>query len=118
AAVEDNLDSRHSNHDHEEEHDHDDNIKSVYVELDKAFEPNVLVKRLQTLVQQQEIYRIKGFVAVPDKAMRLVLQGVGQRFDHFYDRLWQAGESRQTQLVVIGTDLDKETITQAMAGAT
>ena len=50
--------------------------------------------------------------------MRLVLQGVGQRFDHFYDRLWQAGESRQTQLVVIGTDLDKETITQAMAGAT
>ncbi|MEO0739351.1 MAG: cobalamin biosynthesis protein CobW [Cyanobacteria bacterium J06649_12] len=118
AAVEDNLDSRHSHHDHEEEHDHDDNIKSVYVELDKAFEPNVLVKRLQTLVQQQEIYRIKGFVAVPDKAMRLVLQGVGQRFDHFYDRLWQAGESRQTQLVVIGTDLDKETITQAMAGAT
>ena len=118
AAVEDNLDSRHSHHDHEEEHDHDDNIKSVYVELDKAFEPNVLVKRLQTLVQQQEIYRIKGFVAVPDKAMRLVLQGVGQRFDHFYDRSWQAGESRQTQLVVIGTDLDKETITQAMAGAT
>lgn len=118
AAVEDNLDSRHSHHDHEEDHDHDDNIKSVYVELDKAFEPNVLVKRLQTLVQQQEIYRIKGFVAVPDKAMRLVLQGVGQRFDHFYDRLWQAGESRQTQLVVIGTDLDKETITQAMAGAT
>ena len=118
AAVEDNLDSRHSHHDHEEEHDHDDNIKSVYVELDKAFDPNVLVKRLQTLVQQQEIYRIKGFVAVPDKAMRLVLQGVGQRFDHFYDRLWQAGESRQTQLVVIGTDLDKETITQAMAGAT
>ncbi|MEM8612960.1 MAG: cobalamin biosynthesis protein CobW [Cyanobacteria bacterium P01_H01_bin.105] len=117
AAVEDNLDSRHSHHDHEEEHDHDDNIKSVYVELDKAFEPNVLVKRLQALVQQQEIYRIKGFVAVPNKAMRLVLQGVGQRFDHFYDRSWQAGESRQTQLVVIGANLDKETITQAMAAA-
>ncbi|MDV3348380.1 cobalamin biosynthesis protein CobW [Leptothoe sp. LEGE 181152] len=116
AAVEDDLDSRHSHHDHEEEHEHDDHLESVYVELDKAFEPAVLVKRLQSLVQQQEIYRIKGFVSVPNKAMRLVLQGVGQRFDHFYDRPWQADESRQTRLVVIGSELDKETVTQAMAG--
>ena len=117
AAVEDNLDSRHSHHDHEEEHDHDDTIESVYVELDEAFEPAVLVKRLQSLVQQQEIYRIKGFVSVPNKAMRLVLQGVGQRFDHFYDRLWQADEARQTRLVVIGSELDRETITQTLAAA-
>ncbi|NEZ64745.1 cobalamin biosynthesis protein CobW [Leptolyngbyaceae cyanobacterium CCMR0082] len=116
AAVEDDLDSRHSHHDHEEEHEHDDHLGSVYVELDKAFEPAVLVKRLQSLVQQQEIYRIKGFVSVPNKAMRLVLQGVGQRFDHFYDRPWQPDESRQTRLVVIGSDLDKEIVTQAMAG--
>ena len=116
AAVEDDLDSRHSHHDHEEEHEHNDHLESVYVELDKAFEPAVLVKRLQSLVQQQEIYRIKGFVSVPNKAMRLVLQGVGQRFDHFYDRPWQADESRQTRLVVIGSDLDKEIVTQAMAG--
>ncbi|ESA33149.1 cobalamin biosynthesis protein [Leptolyngbya sp. Heron Island J] len=116
AAVEDNLDSRPSHHDHEADHEHDDNIESVYLELDQAFEPSALIKRLQALVQQQEIYRIKGFVAVPNKAMRLVLQGVGQRFDHFYDRLWQADETRQTQLVVIGTDLDRETITQTMAG--
>ncbi|EKU96329.1 cobalamin biosynthesis protein CobW [Leptolyngbya sp. PCC 7375] len=116
AAVEDDLDSRHSHHDHEEEHEHDDHLESVYVELDKAFEPAVLVQRLQSLVQQQEIYRIKGFVSVPNKAMRLVLQGVGQRFDHFYDRPWQADESRQTRLVVIGSELDKATVTQAMAG--
>ncbi|NEZ58867.1 cobalamin biosynthesis protein CobW [Adonisia turfae] len=116
AAVEDDLDSRHSHHDHEEEHEHDDHLESVYVELDKAFEPAVLVQRLQSLVKQQEIYRIKGFVSVPNKAMRLVLQGVGQRFDHFYDRPWQADESRQTRLVVIGSELDKETVTQAMAG--
>ncbi|MEM7797387.1 MAG: cobalamin biosynthesis protein CobW [Cyanobacteria bacterium P01_C01_bin.118] len=115
AAVEDDLDNRHSHHDHEEEHEHDDHLESVYVELDKTFEPAILVKRLQSLVQQQEIYRIKGFVSVPDKMMRLVLQGVGQRFDHFYDRPWQADESRQTRLVVIGSDLDREAIAQAMA---
>ncbi|MEM9482084.1 MAG: cobalamin biosynthesis protein CobW [Cyanobacteria bacterium P01_F01_bin.116] len=117
AAVEDDLDSRHSHHDHEEEHEHDDHLESVYVELDETFEPSVLVKRLQSLVQQQEIYRIKGFVSVPDKRMRLVLQGVGQRFDHFYDRAWQADEARQTRLVVIGSDLDRAAIAQAMAVA-
>ena len=116
AAVEDDLDSRHSHHDHEEDHEHDDHLESVYIELDEAFEPAVLVKRLQSLVQRQEIYRIKGFVSVPNKAMRLVLQGVGQRFDHFYDRLWQTDESRQTRLVIIGSDLNKETVTQALAG--
>ncbi|MEM7066947.1 MAG: cobalamin biosynthesis protein CobW [Cyanobacteria bacterium P01_B01_bin.77] len=117
AAVEDDLDSRHSHHDHEEEHEHDDHLESVYVQLDETFEPSVLVKRLQSLVQQQEIYRIKGFVSVPNKRMRLVLQGVGQRFDHFYDRAWQMDEARQTRLVVIGSDLDREAIAQAMAVA-
>ncbi|MEM1242621.1 MAG: cobalamin biosynthesis protein CobW [Cyanobacteria bacterium P01_H01_bin.26] len=117
AAVEDDLDSRHSHHDHEEEHEHDDHLESVYVELDETFEPSSLVKHLQSLVQQQEVYRIKGFVSVPNKRMRLVLQGVGQRFDHFYDRPWQANESRQTRLVVIGSELDKEAITRAIAAA-
>jgi cobalamin biosynthesis protein CobW len=60
---------------------------------------------LQALVNQQEIYRIKGFVAVPNKPMRLVIQGVGTRFDQFYDRLWQPEEARQTRLVFIGRDL-------------
>ncbi|MGF1524469.1 MAG: cobalamin biosynthesis protein CobW [Leptolyngbyaceae cyanobacterium] len=115
AAVEDNLDSRPSHHDTEEEHEHDDDINSVYVELEQTFDPNVLIDRLQTLVQQQEIYRIKGFVAVPNKAMRLVLQGVGQRFDRFYDRPWQPQESRKTQLVFIGHGLESESIERAIA---
>ncbi|NEQ42525.1 MAG: cobalamin biosynthesis protein CobW [Leptolyngbya sp. SIOISBB] len=116
AAVEDNLDSRPSHHDHEAEHEHDDQINSICIQLEQAFDPKVLVKKLQTLVQQQDIYRIKGFVAVPNKAMRLVLQGVGQRFDHFYDRPWQPSESRQTQLVFIGHELDGKQITEAVMG--
>ena len=114
AAVEDNLDSRPSHHDHEEDHDHDDDINSICLELEEAFEPKVLVERLQALVQQQEIYRIKGFVAVPSKAMRLVLQGVGQRFDHFYDRPWYSDEPHTTRLVFIGHDLHADHITQAV----
>ncbi|MBW4650037.1 MAG: cobalamin biosynthesis protein CobW [Kastovskya adunca ATA6-11-RM4] len=116
AAVEDNLDSRPSHHDTEEDHEHDDQVNSIHVTLDQAFEPQALVKRLSALVEQQEIYRIKGFVAVPNKSMRLVLQGVGKRFDSFYDRPWQGTEPRQTKLVVIGRALDRVQIEQAIRG--
>lgn len=115
AAVEDNLDTRHSHHDHEEEHEHDDSITSIPLTLDQAFEPKALVQQLNQLVSQQEIYRIKGFVAVPNKAMRLVLNGVGNRFDYFYDRPWQSGEPRQTKLIVIGNELDDQLIREAIA---
>ena len=110
AAVEDDLENRPSHHDHEEEHDHDDHINSVQVSLNQTFEPNELVHQLQTLVQKQEIYRIKGFVAVPNKPMRLVLHGVGERFDYFYDRPWQPNELRRTKLVFIGAALNQSDV--------
>lgn len=121
AAVEDHLDSRASHHDTEEEHEHDDDITSVHIVLDQAFEPTELVARLQSLVQEHEIYRIKGFVAVPNKAMRLVVQGVGNRFDTFYDRPWQPEETRQTQLVFIGRfsgeDVERSLTTEILRNA-
>jgi cobalamin biosynthesis protein CobW len=114
AAVEDDLDNRPSHHDHEEEHDHDDNITAIPIVIDREFDPAILVDRLKQLVQQYEIYRIKGFVPVPNKPMRLVLQGVGSRFETFYDRRWQPDEPRQTRLVIIGSELDHPTAMQAI----
>lgn len=115
AAVEDNLDSRPSHHDTEEEHDHDDEINSVHLLLDKAFAPKVLTAKLQQLMQEQEIYRIKGFVNVPDKPMRMVVQGVGTRLDSFFDRPWQVSEQRQTRLVFIGNALEQSKIEEVLA---
>ena len=115
AAVEDDLDNRPSHHDHEEEHDHDDEINSVQVVCDRAFDPKILTQTLQKLVREQEIYRIKGFVNVPDKPMRMVLQGVGNRFDSFYDRLWSTEEPRQTRLVFIGRQLNQTQINDCLA---
>lgn len=110
AAVEDNLESRPSHHDTEEDHDHDEEITSTHFILDRTFDPQQLQKQLQILTQQQEIYRVKGFVAVPNKAMRLVMQGVGSRFDQFYDRPWLPNEPKQTRLVFIGRDLNSSEI--------
>jgi cobalamin biosynthesis protein CobW len=114
AAVEDNLDRRHSHHDHEAEHEHDDEINSVEITLNQTFKPQKLIDNLKDLVQQQEIYRIKGFVDVADKPMRLVLQGVGNRFDSFYDRLWQQDELRRTRLVFIGRNLHRDAVKIAL----
>lgn len=107
AAVEENLDIRPSHHDTEEDHDHDEEIGSTHLILNRSFNPNTLIQQLQQLAQEQEIYRIKGFVAVPNKSMRLVLQGVGTRFEQFYDRPWQPNEEQQTRLVFIGRDLNQ-----------
>jgi cobalamin biosynthesis protein CobW len=114
AAVEDHLDHRHSHHDHEAEHEHDDDINSIELILDQAFDPHVLTAKLKQLLQEQEVYRVKGFVNVPNKSMRLVLQGVGNRFDTFYDRLWQPDEPRQTRLVLIGHNLDRNLVEQTI----
>ena len=61
-----------------------------------------MVKDLKRLVEDNEIYRIKGFVNIPNKPMRMVLQGVGSRFEYYYERPWGENEERKTKLVVIG----------------
>ncbi len=116
AKVEDNLASRPSHHDHEEEHEHDDEINSVEIITETTFDPQSLVTKLKQLAQDSDVYRVKGFVNVPNKPMRMVLQGVGNRFDTFYDRLWSESESRQTRLVFIGHNLSQTKIKAALVG--
>lgn len=103
-AVEDVIDQRMTHHDEEEDHDHDA-FDSVSIALDVT-DRQRLLDALAALVRRHEIYRVKGFVALPGAAMRLVVQGVGQRFDSHFDRPWQGGELRATRLVLIGDHLD------------
>jgi cobalamin biosynthesis protein CobW len=116
AAVEENLDARPSHHDHEEEHDHDDGINSIQLRIDRPLDAAILTRRLQEIVADEEIYRVKGFVNVDGKPMRMVLQGVGDRFDTFFDRPWRSDEERQTRLVFIGRDLESDRVEKALSG--
>ena len=55
--------------------------------------------------------RMKGFLAVSGKPMRLLVQAVGPRVSHYYDRPWGAAEARAGNLVVIGLKgLDREAV--------
>ena len=79
-------------------------------EHDVELERERLLAALAQLAGEQEIYRIKGFVALPAKPMRLVVHGVGKRFDSYFDRRWRDDEVRKTHLVFIGHDLDEAAI--------
>ncbi|ATS18492.1 cobalamin biosynthesis protein CobW [Parathermosynechococcus lividus PCC 6715] len=107
AAVEEDLGQRPSHHDGEAEHDHDEEIAAVCLEMG-CCDLNGLRQSLERLLKEPDIYRIKGFAAIEGKPMRLVVQGVGQRLEVFYDRLWQPHESRHTRLVVIGKGIDRQ----------
>jgi len=102
AAAESDLDNRFSHHELEGgNHDHDD-FDSFHLDLPQLERPEDLLARLLPAIERHDILRVKGFMDVAGKEMRLVLQGVGSRLQHYYDRAWAADENRRSRLVVIG----------------
>ncbi|KCV81263.1 cobalamin biosynthesis protein CobW [Actibacterium atlanticum] len=105
AAAEDDLEARpshhdgHHHHDHDDDHHHDD-FDSIVVELGEVSDPEALSASIERLAKEQSILRVKGYVAVSGKPMRLLVQAVGARVRSQFDRPWGA-EPRRTQLVVI-----------------
>lgn len=116
AAAEDDLAARPSHHDGPHDHDHDD-FDSFVLDIGPVADVPALAERLRATVEAHDILRIKGFVDVPGKPMRQVVQGVGSRIQTYFDRPWQAGETRASRLVVIGlAGMDKGAIAAALAG--
>jgi len=101
AAVEDDLDARPSHHDGDHDHDHDD-FESFAVELGPVDDPDALELRLIKAIEDFGILRVKGFLDIPGKPMRQLVQAVGPRLDRYFDRPWKPGEARHSRLVVIG----------------
>ncbi|MEM6385041.1 MAG: cobalamin biosynthesis protein CobW [Pseudomonadota bacterium] len=101
AAAEDDLDARPSHHDGHHDHDHED-FDTIVVGVSEVESPGELVRRITRLAESHNILRVKGYVAVKDKPMRLLVQAVGARIRHQYDRLWEPREDRTGHLVVIG----------------
>ena len=98
-AAEDDLDARPSHHDGADDHEHED-FDTVVIELPEISDPADLATRISRLAAEQNILRVKGHVAVAGKPMRLLVQAVGARVRHQYDRPWGAAP-RISRLVVI-----------------
>jgi cobalamin biosynthesis protein CobW len=113
-GTEHDIDNRRTHHDDEQDHDHED-FDSFVVPLQEVADAAALAARVTALAERFEILRVKGFAAVADKPMRLLVQAVGSRVTHQYDRPWAASEAREGHLVVIGLKgLDRTAVTQAL----
>ena len=116
AAAEADLESRPSHHDLEGEHDHED-FDTFVVDVPSFATPKELIERIAKATGAHDILRVKGFVEITGKPMRQLVQGVGARIQHQFDRPWRPGEARRGRLVVIGEKgFDKEAIRAAIAG--
>jgi len=115
-GTEDDIENRRTHHDLEPDHDHDD-FDSFVVPLPEISDPSVLAERVAAVADAHNVLRVKGFVAVAGKPMRLLLQAVGARVSHQYDRAWNASDAREGRLVVIGLKgLDRADVTRALRG--
>jgi cobalamin biosynthesis protein CobW len=115
ATAEADLAARPSHHESEDDHDHDD-FESIALPVGAATSAEALAERVGRAAEAEGVLRIKGFVPVENRPMRLVVQGVGRRINHHYDRPWRPGEARDGRLVVIGLKgFDRAAVEAALA---
>ncbi|WP_460272669.1 cobalamin biosynthesis protein CobW [Celeribacter sp. ULVN23_4] len=114
-------------HHHDDDHDHDDNdhhhdhhehghdeFESFVVIRPEINDPKAFSETLADVIREHDILRLKGFVAVKGKPMRLAVQAVGPRVDSYFDQPFGTAP-RLSQLVVIGeAGLDRAAIEAAL----
>ena len=99
------IEARRSHHElhHADGHEHDhDEFESFVIDGGEVADPDALITKLRSVIAAHDVLRLKGFVAVKGKAMRMVVQAVGTRIATHYDRRWRSDEPRRSRLVVIG----------------
>jgi cobalamin biosynthesis protein CobW len=115
-GSEDDIENRRTWHDEEQEHDHDD-FDSFVVPLPEIADPGTLAARIASLAETFDVLRVKGFAAIAGKPMRLLVQAVGARVTHQYDRPWATSEARAGRLVVIGLKgFDRAAVERTLLG--
>ena len=78
AAAETDLDNRRSHHDGFDDHEHDD-FDTFSITVPKILDVEKFKIVLETLIRENDILRIKGFLRVESKPLNLLVQSVGKR---------------------------------------
>jgi cobalamin biosynthesis protein CobW len=95
-----------------DDHDHDE-IVSFTLGLDAAPSLEAVRSRVTAVLALPRVLRIKGRVAVANKAASAVVQGVGSRVETYF-----SPGSDSPRLVVIGLrDMDRPVIEAILSGA-
>ncbi len=119
-------------HDHDHHHGHDHDHSHGHRGLDGAvhdttigtvslsggeMNPDRFFPWIQKITQMDgpDILRLKGIIAFKDDPERYVVQGIHMILEGDHQREWKEGEKRQSRLVFIGRNLDREKLERTFA---
>ena len=94
---------------------HHHEIQSCAFTFDQPFSVDHFEAFVQDLSSKEQVFRSKGFISIAGNPRRAIFHGVNNRFTIFWDRLWEKGETRTSQLVFIGKGLDSAAINRSLA---
>ena len=113
------ADDPNASDDHSHDHPHDHHhvaMTSLLVERSGDWEREALELRLQQLLDQLPVLRLKGRLQQPGKRLPLQIQAVGQRLDCWYEATPAADPERPgLQLVVLAAASDRDRLEEAFA---
>jgi G3E family GTPase len=112
---EDEHDHEHEEHEHHDHH-HDEDVTSVGIVAPGDVDEKKLGAWLSELLRTegQNIFRMKGILAVQGRSERFVFQGVHMLMDGRPDRPWGA-DKRESRIIFIGRDLDRKKLNEGFA---
>ncbi|MBL0371632.1 GTP-binding protein [Rhizobium sp. KVB221] len=104
----------HHDHDHGPSPIHDVTVQSISLRGGEM-NPKKFFPWIEKITQMQgpNILRLKGIIAFDQDDERYVVQGVHMIIEGNHQRAWKEGEKRESRLVFIGRELDREKIEQS-----
>jgi G3E family GTPase len=95
-------------------HDHDDKVSSIAFQEENPLDLEKVDHWMSYLVREkgEDLLRYKGILHIKGMENRVVFQGLHMLFSGHPDRKWKENETRLSELVFIGKDLNKEELEQ------
>jgi G3E family GTPase len=111
------CDHDHDGHGHHD-HVHDDGIRGISLTAQRPLDANKVSRWLNELLAAKgpDILRAKGIIDVAGEERRLVFQAVHMILEGDFQRPWSAKDTRHSQMVFIGRDLDEGALRAGFEG--
>ncbi|MEM9859864.1 MAG: GTP-binding protein [Bacteroidota bacterium] len=110
ASVEELAHAHHHHHEHGEGENNSHKITTFTLTFPRPLDLNHLELDLNRIVRlfRHQVYRVKGFIAIPNYPNRAILQSARSSFIVTDGSPWEDAENREGKLVFIGRGLKKE----------
>lgn len=114
--------NQHHDHNHEQgrrglvtETKHDDAVSSISIAVEGEMDIEKINYTMGMLLEArgEDLYRMKGILAIKNEPYRYVYQSVHMLFEGGPERLWREEEKRLCRMVFIGRQLDRAAFEQA-----